>query len=165
MSLALQIAGCALAAFIVLAALGVRPTRAAAARAIGGVVAAVLGILALNGVWSSAVAQRQARSDLAKKTRTVRDQQAPSVIGINVPFVEWVAQRIPTNQTFALARPDDTATQWMSYRLMPRWLAPDRRRADWIVFYGVSPRQVGYRRSQFAEIHEFQPNFSIARVR
>ena len=164
MSLLLQVLGGALAATLVVVVIGERPSRVLVARAIGVIAVGVLAVAGLASLWPSADGQLHARSIERKLTRDQKDLQGATAAGLNTAFVEWLAGRIGARESFALANDNPTAMQWISYRLLPRWLA-DSRHADWLIFYGSNPKAAGYKAADLTDVRTFAPDFSIARQR
>jgi hypothetical protein len=101
--------------------------------------------------------------------------QGGKSIGVNVGFVEWARRVIPPEDSFHLlisrggrwneahgGRPlREAVYQWSTYRLHPR--AARQEKAEWIVFYGVRPRDAGYRRSFFDRLRFFRDDYAVGR--
>jgi hypothetical protein len=164
MSLLLQVLGGVLAATLVVVVIGERPSRVLVARAIGVIAVAVLAVAGLASLWPTANGELHARSVERKLTREQKDLQGATAAGLNTAFVEWLAGRIGPRESFALANYNPTAMQWISYRLLPRWLG-DRQHADWLIFYGSNPKAAGYKAADLTDVRTFAPDFSIARQR
>ena len=164
MSLLLQVLGGLLAATLVVVVVGGRPSRVLVARAIGVIAIGVLAVAGLASLWPTADGQLHSRSIERKLTREQKDLQGATVAGLNTAFVEWLAGKVGDRESFALATDNPTAQQWISYRLLPRWLA-DRQHADWLIFYGSNPKAAGYKAADLTDVRTFAPDFSIARQR
>jgi hypothetical protein len=61
-------------------------------------------------------------------------------VGVNADFVEWVRARSGPRATYwlaqAAARADAAVEQWVTYRMLPRRLAPSPADAAFLVWYG-----------------------------
>jgi hypothetical protein len=88
--------------------------------------------------------------------------------GVQGGFAEWIRSRLQPGQRFYLvpsATQDVSVYQWFTYRLLPN-LATDRpQQADWLVFYGTSPRASGYTHLITGMAARYAPGYSIAKVR
>jgi hypothetical protein len=88
--------------------------------------------------------------------------------GVQGSFAEWIRGRLKPGERFYLvpsATQDVSVYQWFTYRLLPN-LATDRpQQADWLIFYGTSPRASGYIHLVKGVAAQYAPGDSIARVR
>lgn len=162
-SLLLQVLGCTFAVALVVMLVGGRWDRALVARTIGVIATSVVAIAALTALWPSTKRELDSRTAQDRLTRGQKDEQSGYAINVNVAFVEWLGRNIGANETFALANDNSSALQWISYRLMPRWLAESPQRADWLIFYGSDARSAGYDPAKLRDVRTFQPDFFIAK--
>ena|SRR5436190_23880054 len=88
--------------------------------------------------------------------------------GVEGAFAEWIRGRLRPGQRFYLvpsATQDVSVYQWFTYRLLPN-LATDRpQEADWLIFYGTTPRASGYIHMIKGIATRYGPGYSIARAR
>jgi hypothetical protein len=88
--------------------------------------------------------------------------------GVQGSFAEWIKGRLGPGERFYLVpspTQDVSVYQWFTYRLLPN-LATDRpQTADWLIFYGTSPRASGYIYLIKGLAPQYAPGYSIARVR
>ena len=88
--------------------------------------------------------------------------------GVQSGFAEWIRARLAPGQRFYLApsaTQDVSVYQWFTYRLLPN-LATDRpQEADWLIFYGTTPRASGYIHMIKGIATRYGPGYSIARAR
>ena len=88
--------------------------------------------------------------------------------GVDGSFAEWIRGRLKPGDRFYMvpsATQDISVYQWFTYRLLPN-LATDRpQQADWLIFYGTTPRASGYIHLIKGVAAQYAPGDSIARVR
>jgi hypothetical protein len=87
--------------------------------------------------------------------------------GMQASFAEWIRGRIRPGERFYLVPTltrDEAVYQWFSYRLLPNLMSERPTGADWLVFYGATPRSSGLAGIVSRPI-QYAPNYSIARVR
>jgi hypothetical protein len=88
--------------------------------------------------------------------------------GIQGPFAEWIKSRLGAGQRFYLvpsATQDVSVYQWFTYRLLPNLATDQPKQADWLIFYGTSPRASGYIHMIRGIAEQYAPEYSIAKVR
>jgi hypothetical protein len=161
----------------------------ASKRAVSAVVViplAVAGLLALPALRDGADSLVDQRKENAGLSGAAAQFHAGLKLGIAVPFLEWVGERIPEGDTFHLevgVIPDETYVggvgvrqaailQWSLYQLAPRLAAEqsaqahdvkpgEGRNADWFVFYEARPDE--FPAIQFGSPTVYAPGFMIAR--
>jgi hypothetical protein len=83
-------------------------------------------------------------------------------------FAEWIRGRLNPGDRFYLvpspARTEDVY-QWFTFRLLPHLQSERPDQADWLVFYGISPRQSGLNADIRGKAIGYSPGYSMARVR
>ena len=88
--------------------------------------------------------------------------------GVQSGFAEWIKGRLQPGQRFYLvpsATQDVSVYQWFTYRLLPNLASDGPRKADWLVFYGTTPKASGYLHMIKGIAAQYGPGYSIARVR
>jgi hypothetical protein len=135
---------------------GAHPVLAAATAAL-----IVLAIVLAGHRWSS----DDARAALAP-TGVASHAAAPSP---PPGFWPWVRHRLLADGSRpvfwlapALARSDATAIQYSSYALFPARLTSVEADASWIVFDGVSNRELAHDRSAFGQVIVYRHGFAVA---
>jgi hypothetical protein len=166
MILVLQVTAVFVAAAVVSAAAGKKPSAASVASAIA-VLAVALGYLAFGSrVWQTGQlfsSQHKAWAPLDPNQAAVAGSP-----GVEGAFAEWIRGRIRPKDTFFLAGDagnDPGVLQWFTYRLLPNLSAPDERHADVLIFYSTTPKQAHDLRLIQGRAQVFAPNFSIARTK
>jgi hypothetical protein len=182
-----QVLGALSAGFLIFAVArqaGIASKRAVSAVAVVPLVAA--GLLALPALRDGAESLLDQRKENAGLTGAAAQYQAGMELGIAVPFLEWVAERIPEGDTFHLeigVAPEETYVagvgarqaailQWTLFQLAPRLaveqsakardLKPgEGRNADWFVFYEAHPSE--FPDIRFGQPTVYAPGFMIAR--
>jgi hypothetical protein len=144
-----------------------KPSPHAIARAIV-VLALAFGYLAFFGkVWQTSKSLLSQRSQWEAMT-PAEAALAGTPAGVQWGFAEWIRPRLAPGQRFYLvpsATQDVSVYQWFTYRLLPN-LATDRaQQADWLIFYGTSPKASGYLHQIKGLAAQYAPGYSIARVR
>jgi hypothetical protein len=132
------------------------------------ILALAFGYLAFWGkVWQTGKSLLSQRSQWETLTPT-QAATAGAPGGVQVAFAEWIRGRLQPGQRFYLVPPegqDVSVYQWFTYRLLPN-LATDRPQgADWLIFYGTSPRASGYLHLIQGVAAQYAPGYSIARER
>ena len=171
--------------FIVARQCGVESRRAFGAVALVAVsVAAVLAVPKLRDDISALLAQRREYAGLSSAEAQVK---GGSDLGIDVAFLSWVHEHLGEGETFHLeigrvpgeeefvgtGVTQATTFAWATFQLGPnltveqsasaRDLVPgEGRNADWIVFYGMSPKDFP---EPLGKVITYAPNFAIARTR
>jgi hypothetical protein len=93
---------------------------------------------------------------------------APPEPGFQTGFAEWIRGHIRPGSTFYLVpspTQDEAVKQWFTYRLLPSLSTYEPQKADWFVFYGVTPAQAGISRRVVGPALRYADGYSIARVR
>ena len=139
----------------------------AVARAIV-ILALAFGYLAFWGkVWPTGKSLLSQRSQWEAMT-PAQAALAGTPPGVQSGFAEWIRARLAPGQRFYLApsaTQDVSVYQWFTYRLLPN-LATDRpQEADWLIFYGTTPRASGYVHMIKGIATRYGPGYSIARAR
>jgi hypothetical protein len=91
-------------------------------------------------------------------------QNAP---GMQSAFAEWIRARIHPGDRFYLvpsATRDEAVYQWFTYRLSPSLATAEPQQADWLIFYGSSPRQSGLIHAINGIAERYAPGYSLART-
>jgi hypothetical protein len=88
--------------------------------------------------------------------------------GVQDAFAEWIRARLQPGQRFYLVpspTQDVSVYQWFTYRLLPNLATDQPKQADWLIFYGTSPKASGYLHQIKGIASQYGPGYSIARVR
>lgn len=144
-------------------------------RAAGLAVPAVVGLLSLvmfaTHVSSSERFMQIKRDAFAALTpqQVVNGGAHVMALQVNTPFLDWVTMQIPKKATFFWEAPDAARTrseigEWALYRLLPRTVVSEPRKADWIIFYESNPKGFRPPPGTGMEFRFFAPTFAIARV-
>jgi hypothetical protein len=164
-TLAVQLLGCAGGVLVIALLMRGEVSRNTVALSTAVLGAIVVSLLGLQGLWPTA----KKHLDVAEQQRALSPLEVRAgggrQIGVNADFVEWATAQTGRNDRFYLLPPNDTVMQWLSYRMLPRLAAPRPGTGTVVVFYDTTPRKQGYRRSNLTDVREFQPRFSIARVK
>jgi hypothetical protein len=165
-TLAIQILGVlgavALVALLVQGTL-TKTTFAASTAALAAVVVALLG---LQGLWPAAkLALANAKAQRALTPAQIAAGSSAG-IGINGSFADWaVSQMGRGREPFYVVGQNPTAAQYMANNALPRLMTKRAQDATILIFYDTTPREAGYRRSQFESFVKYQPTFSIAKLK
>jgi len=135
-------------------------------------------VIAVAGMLGSALALAVVERRLWRQAGDVRELSAfdratlgGQLIGVRVRFVEWSRRLIPPDDSYALEvgrnrRWSDgyrsAVREWSTYRLLPRPAAA-RRKAEWLIFYGIQPEEAGYPRRSLARLEVFDDGYAVAR--
>lgn len=146
-----------------------RPWRTRFSMSMAAVAVAIAAALIGANIWTSV----EGFQNRAEATSGVTYGQATvaggSALGQNTAFLDWARTRIPEDATFYFypvgPASDSTNYQWGTYQLGPRISVDDPDRADWLVFYGVDPRETNYDRLNFNAPVRFGPEFEVAERR
>jgi hypothetical protein len=88
---------------------------------------------------------------------------------LRVGFADWIRRRLKPGDTFyivpAKARADPAVYQWFTYRLVPSIASEGPDGADWLIFYDTSPARSGFSARLDGTPEQYEPNYSIARIR
>ena len=119
-------------------------------------------MLALVTAWQAVQELRRLRSDIeigTQRSRLYRELQPARTVGLHDARLFLTAERlVPRTSTFAVVTGPATGTtdplvlRWVGpfarYRLFPRRLTEDPRRADWVLSFGgdLAALPVRYRR-------------------
>jgi hypothetical protein len=144
-----------------------RPSPQAVARAIV-ILAVAFAYLAFWGkVWQTNKSLLSQRSQWETLTPT-EAATAGTPGGVQGSFAEWIRGRLEPGQKFYLVpspTQDVSVYQWFTYRLLPNLAAARPQQADWLIFYGTTPRASGYIHLIKGVAAQYAPDDSIARVR
>jgi hypothetical protein len=160
--------GAVLMAGFVVAAWTAKPKPAEIARSLLLVAIAFAYIAFWGHLWQTGRSFWSERSDWKTVGRPQADVAgAPPEPGFQTPFAEWIRERLkPGDRFYLVPSPtrDEAVYQWFTFRLLPN-LATDRpQQADWLIFYGTSPRQTGLIHSIRGIAQQYGPGYSIART-
>jgi hypothetical protein len=170
MVLVLQLGAVLAAGLFAASAWGIRPLAAGAARSLV-VIACALSYIVF---WSHlSVSVDTFRSERVQWRATPPEQAvltgaAAAEGGMNSSFAEWIRARIPPNTRFYLVPSptrDVAVYQWFTYRLLPSLATDEPQKADWLIFYGISPAQAGLASEIEGAPLQYAPGYSVARVR
>jgi hypothetical protein len=168
MALLFQIGAVLMAGFVVALAWTARPRPSAIARSIV-VVAIAFGYIAFWGhVWQNGKSFWAQRA----QWKTIPPAQAalygaPAEPGFQKDFAEWIRERLEPGDYFYLVPSptrDDAVYQWFTFRLLPNLMSEKPEQADWLVFYGTTPRESGFIHSIKGIAEQYGPGYSIART-
>lgn len=166
MVLLFQIGAVLMAGFVVSLAWTARPRPSVVARSII-VVAAAFGYLTFWGhVWQYGKSLRVQRT----QWQAVAQPElagVPTEPGFQSGFAEWIRARLkPGDRFYLVPSPtrDDAVYQWFSYRLIPNLMSEKPEQADWLVFYGISPRESGLTYLIKGIAEQYGPGYSLART-
>jgi hypothetical protein len=163
---------------------GIASKRAVSAVAVVPLV--IAGLLVLPALRDGSDSLLDQRKENAGLTGAAAQYHAGTELGIAVPFLEWVGERIPEGDTFHLevgVIPEETYVdgvgvrqaailQWSLFQLAPR-LAVEQsakahdiksgegQNADWFVFYEAHPGE--FPAIRFGRPAVYAPGFMIAR--
>ena len=88
---------------------------------------------------------------------------------IRVGFADWIRRRVKAGDSFyivpAKARSEPAVYQWFTYRLLPSIASERPDGADWLIFYDTSPARSGFGARLDEAPEQYEPNYSIARIR
>jgi hypothetical protein len=167
MVLLLQLGAVLLAGSVAAAAWSSKASPLAVARAIVILAVAFAYVAFWGKLWQttdSLISQRSQWETLTPAEAAV----AGTPGGVDGSFAEWIRGRLKPGDRFYMVpseAQDVSVYQWFTYRLLPN-LATDRpQEADWLVFYGTSPRASGYIHLIKGVAARYAPGDSIARVR
>ena len=88
--------------------------------------------------------------------------------GLQSSFAEWIRARIgPDSRFYLVPSPtqDVAVYQWFTYRLLPSMATDEPQKADWLVFYGVTPAKSGLAGEVEGAPLRYATDYSIAKVR
>ncbi len=88
--------------------------------------------------------------------------------GLQSSFAEWIRARIgPDSHFYLVPSPtqDVAVYQWFTYRLLPSLATDEPKKADWLVFYGITPAKSGLSGEVEGVPLRYAPDYSIAKVR
>lgn len=171
---------------VVLRQLDAEPARAFGAVAL--VAVSVAAVLAVPNLRSSVAALLAQRSEYAGLTSAEAQVKGGADLGVDVAFLAWVREHLGEGETFHLeigrvpgeaefeggGVQQATIFAWATFQLAPHLLVEqspsahdvasgEGRNADWIVFYGMSPKK--YPAKHLGKVLTYAPNFAIARTR
>ena len=160
--LAVVMAGVVVAAWIA------NPAPAQVARAIV-VLAVALGYIAFWGhVWQTGKSfwsQRNGWRGLSPAQALAAGVPEP---GLRDDFAGGIKGRLsPGDRFYLVPTPtrDEAVYQWFTYRLLPNLSSEEPQGADWLIFYGGSPKGSGYARLATGPVEQYQPGYAIVRTR
>jgi len=113
-------------------------------------------------------------SDRSSWQRTPREKAAAAGAVLADPnlrtgFADWLRRRLKAGDRFYIvptkARAEPAVYQWFTYRLLPSVASESPGDADWLIFYDTSPAQSGFSAQLDGAPEQYEPNYSIARVR
>ena len=166
MALLFQIGAILMAGFVVSLAWTARPRPPAIARSIV-VLAVAFGYIAFWGhVWQNG------RSFWAQRAQWRAVAQpaivgAPAEPGFQAGFAEWIRSRLePGDRFYLVPSPtrDEAVYQWFTYRLIPNLVTEKPEQADWLIFYGINPRESGLTHLIKGIAQQYGPGYSLART-
>lgn len=88
--------------------------------------------------------------------------------GLQSSFAEWIRARIgPDSRFYLVPSPtqDVAVYQWFTYRLLPSMATDEPQKADWLVFYGITPAKSGLAGEVEGAPLRYATDYSIAKVR
>jgi hypothetical protein len=92
---------------------------------------------------------------------------APREPGFQTAFAEWIRGRIHSGDPIYLVPSttrDEAVYQWFTYRLLPSFQTTEPEQADWLIFYGTTPKESGLRHEIKGVAQRYAPGYSIART-
>jgi xanthosine utilization system XapX-like protein len=166
MALLFQIGAILTAGFVVALAWTARPGPPAIARSIV-VIAVAFGYIAFWGhAWQNGKSFRAQRT----QWRAVAQPAivgAPAEPGFQAGFAEWIRSRLePGDRFYLVPSPtrDEAVYQWFTYRLIPSLVTEKPEQADWLIFYGINPRETGLTHLIKGIAEQYGPGYSLART-
>lgn len=104
--------------------------------------------------------------------RSVPPEQAalagvPPEPGLQSAFAEWIRMRIHPGDSIYLVPSttrDEAVYQWFTYRLLPSFQTTEPEQADWLIFYGTTPKETGLRHEIKGVAELYGPGYSLART-
>jgi hypothetical protein len=168
MAFLFQLGAVLMAGFVVAVAWTAKPAPAAIARSIGVLAVAFAYIAFWGHVWQTGKGFWTQRAQWKPMPREQAEiAGAPLAPGVPAAFAEWVRARLKPGDRFHLvpgpAR-SPAVYQWFTFRLLPN-LSSQPQRADWLIFYGMSPEESDLRDSIIGTAEQYSPGYSIARAR
>jgi hypothetical protein len=190
MSLLLQTVGILVATVLVARVVfaGAGPRRYALACL--AVVAALTATLAFTSVDSQLRAMKTNReANAAAREAGATDEVLLNLsgqrVGVNTAFTDWVRTAIPGHDTYYLVMAPGAEVaglpHWITYRMLPHVAThiegqdgtnsarpasvAGAAEADWIVFYGVEPRNWSLRKRFHLRLHHFAPGLALGQRR
>jgi hypothetical protein len=162
-TLAIQLLACVGAVALIALLLRGDTSRRTMAASAAGVAVVVVSLLGVQSVWTNARSQRATGKAQRALTTAQANMAGGQAIGVNAPFVEWTVRQASSRDNFYLVGQDPTVIQWLSYRMLPHLAVERPQKGTWLVFYGQTPRQAGYKRAQLDDVRTFAPGFEMAR--
>lgn len=92
---------------------------------------------------------------------------APPEPGFQTAFAEWIRGRIHPGDPIYLVPSttrDEAVYQWFTYRLLPSFQTTEPEQADWLIFYGTTPKESRLRHEIKGVAERYGPGYSIART-
>jgi hypothetical protein len=134
------------------------------------VAAAVVGFLALSSIWGADHQLAKSRSDYAKVPKGTAAVAGAGPAYADNNFTEWLRRALPAHARFYVVPttvPDNDPSnyQWTTFRLSPRTAEPYPKQAQYIVFWGVKPRDTDLDLSKLQIVSRYDKTRSVARWR
>jgi hypothetical protein len=117
-----------------------------------------------DGFWSDRSTWKRLPHDQGPAAAAVSENA-----DLRVGFANWISRRLKVGDSFyivpAKARAEPAVYQWFTYRLLPRIASERPEGADWLIFYDTSPARSGFSARLDGAPEQYEPNYSIARIR
>jgi len=117
-----------------------------------------------HGFWSDRSTWQRIPDDKAAAAGAVLADA-----NLRTGFADWLRRRLGAGDSFYLvpakARAEPAVYQWFTYRLLPSIASESPDGADWLIFYGTTPAESGFSGRLDGAPEQYEPNYSIARIR
>jgi hypothetical protein len=138
----------------------------------------LLGIVLISSTLALAPVTAWAIMSDIRAAKRLTDREAATLgveeRDVDTALVDRVAELIPPGESFALRIAEDVNPEratvlrlWALPALLPRLAVPEPRQADWIVTWGVDPRELAVPVGDVAVLHSrfpSDPPFYVGRV-
>jgi hypothetical protein len=117
-----------------------------------------------DGFWSDRSTWKRLPREQAAAAGAVAENP-----DLRVGFADWIRGRLKGGDSFYIVPPKARAEpgiyQWFTYRLLPSVASESPDGADWLIFYDTSPALSGFSTQLDGAPEQYEPNYSIARIR
>lgn len=167
MALLFQIGAILVAGFVVALPWRRTPTSAVLARSVVALAVAFAYIAFWGHVWQNGKSFWTQRAQWRAVAQPAIVGGTLAEPGLQVGFAEWIRARLkPGDRFYLVPSPtrDDAVYQWFTYRLHPSLMTEKPEQADWLVFYGIEPRETGLTHLIKGNAEQYGQGYSLART-